>query len=270
MFARGVGALVRQRKQLSPFPRYMSDQSASGSGFSDDVPVVPPKKVGLWEDFIDIFYAPSDVFARRAKSGFGLPMLVVVVLIGLIFYASKGAMQPIMDAEFTRSMAKQSAQMTPEQLQMARSMNEKFAVVGIVIVMPILLFLLGLSIWVVGKFFNAKQTLGAALMVACYAYFPKVLESILNAIQLLLLDASSMNGRFRLSLGVARFLDPDTTSPLVIALVGRVDVFTIWVAILIGIGISVTGKIPRSKAMMAAVAVWFVGALPGVLGALRQ
>ncbi|MEO5816418.1 MAG: Yip1 family protein [Gemmatimonadaceae bacterium] len=230
----------------------------------------PPKKAALWEDFIDIFYAPSDVFARRANSGFGIPMLVVVVLIGLIFYASRGLMQPIMDAEFTRSMAKQSAKMTPEQLQMARSMNEKFAIIGIAVVMPILLFLLGLTTWVVGKFFDAKETLGAALMIACYAYFPKVVESVINAVQLLVLDPSSMNGRFRLSLGLGRFVDPDTASPVLLAALGRLDVFTIWVTILIGIGLSVTGKIPRSKAMIAAVVIWFVGALPTMLGALRQ
>lgn len=233
----------------------------------------PPKKAGLWEDFIDIFYEPSDVYARRINSGFGIPLLVVTVLIGVIFLASSGAMQPIMDAEFTRGMAsaqKANPNMTEAQLQTAKSFGATIAKIAAFIIVPITIFLTGLALWLVGKFFDAKQTLGAALMVTAYANVIKVLASIIMAIQLLLLDASSMNSILRLSLGVGRFLDPDTTSPILIALLGRVDVFTIWITILLGIGLSVTGKIPRSKAMIAAVIVWFVGAIPGLLGALRQ
>jgi hypothetical protein len=70
--------------------------------------------------------------------------------------------------------------------------------------------------------------------------------------------------------GIARFLDPDTTSPLLLALLNRVDVFTIWVTVLLGIGLAITGKIPRGKAMIAAVIVWLIGALPTVYPAAMQ
>ena len=50
----------------------------------------------------------------------------------------------------------------------------------------------------------------------------------------------------------------------------RVDVFTIWVTVLLAIGLSVTGKIPRQRAAIAAVIMWLVGALPTVLQAARQ
>ena len=38
-----------------------------------------PSKAGLWEDFVDIFYAPSSVFARRADGKFGLALLFLIV-----------------------------------------------------------------------------------------------------------------------------------------------------------------------------------------------
>jgi hypothetical protein len=136
--------------------------------------------------------------------------------------------------------------------------------------MPIAIFFTGLFLWIVGKFFGAKQTLGAALMVAAYANVIKVLGAIIGAVEVLLLDTSSMNGVMRLSLGVGRFFDPDTTSPVLMALVGRIDVFTIWVTILLGIGLSVTGRISRANAMLAAAIVWILGALPTLLPALRQ
>jgi hypothetical protein len=78
-----------------------------------------------------------------------------------------------------------------------------------------------------------------------------------------------MNGRFRLSLGVGRFFDPDATSPVLLGILGRVDLFTIWVTVLLAIGLSVTGGMSRSRAFTAAPLIWAAGALPIVLQALR-
>ena len=64
-----------------------------------------PSKAGLWEDFVDIFYAPSSVFARRSDGKFGLALLFLVVVGAVLFFVTKNAMQPIFDAEFTRQTA---------------------------------------------------------------------------------------------------------------------------------------------------------------------
>ena len=251
----------------------MSDLSASAPGDNLDAAPAPVKPASRWEDFIDIFYAPSSVYERRRNSGFGIPMVVVTVLIGVIFVANSGVMQPIMDAEFARGAAqamKQNPQITAESMEKMRSVGETFAKIGAFIFVPIAMFLTGLALWIVGKFFDAKQTLAAAIMVASYAYVPRILENIINGVQGLLMDPASLDGRYRLSLGAGRFLDPDTASPMLLALLGRVDVFTIWVTLLLAIGLAVTGKIPRSKAALAAAIVWLVGALPGVWQASRM
>ena len=72
-----------------------------------------------------------------------------------------------------------------------------------------------------------------------------------------------------MSLGVGRFFDPDTASPILLAIVGRLDVVTIWVTVLLAIGLAVTGRISRGKAAIAGVIMWIVGALPPLLTALR-
>ena len=56
-------------------------------------------------------------------------------------------------------------------------------------------------------------------------------------------------------------------SPALLGLLGRIDLFTIWVTVLLVIGLAVTGKIPRGRAAIAGVVMWFAGALP-VLGSL--
>ena len=117
---------------------------------------------------------------------------------------------------------------------------------------------------------EARQAYRTALVVAAYSYVPKIVESVLQGAQGLFLDPAQLNGRYRLTLGVGRFFDPDSTSQLLLAIVGRIDVFTIWVTILLAIGLSVTGGISRSRAFLAAPLIWAVGAVPSVLQALRS
>jgi hypothetical protein len=251
----------------------MSESTQGNLGTGDaprgDTPAGAPPKASRWEDFIDIFYAPSTVFARRAESGFLLPMVVVTVLTGVLYIMNGAVWSEVMDAEMTRALAKQSQQLTPEQLQRVRGFSETMAKVGSFAFVPIGIFLTGFMLWVCGKFVEAKQTIRQATMVAAFAFMPRIVEALVVAVQGLLMQPGSFNGRWRVSLGVGRFLDPDTTSPALLALVGRLDVFTIWVTVLLAIGLAVTGNISRSRAAIAAAIVWLLGAAPLLLQAAR-
>jgi hypothetical protein len=234
---------------------------------------VAAERAAVWEDFVDIFYAPSYVFARRENGSFWIPMLVVTLLVGTVYVLTSGAMQPIMDAEFNRQAAvamRKNPQITPEAMERFRHIASRIGQVMTFVSMPIIIAMIGTALWLVGKLFDARQTFKAALIVAAYSCVPKVLEAVVNGVQALMLDPVQLNGPFRVSLGLGRFFDPDVASPVLIALVGRINVFTIWVTILLAIGLSVTGKIPRARAAIAAAIVWILGAVPMTLQALRS
>jgi hypothetical protein len=231
-----------------------------------------PKPAGLWEDFIDIFYAPSEVFARRALAGPWAPLLIVTVAISALVYVNTGVLQPMMGAEFDRAMAatmKSNPQLTREMVDQFRTVGLRVAQFGGYFT-PIAIVCVGTMVWLIGKLFESRQAYGAAIMVAAYAFVPRILESVLNGLQGLVLDPETLDGHLRLTLGVGRFLNPDTVSPMLLALLGRIDLFTIWVTVLLAIGLSVTGGIPRARAFMAAPLIWAVGAIPLVLQALRS
>lgn len=236
-------------------------------------PAATPARISLWEDFVDIFTSPSEVFARRQDGGFWLPLIVVTVLIGVLFIACKGLMQPVMDAEFHRGAAaamRKNPQITEEQMASMRHFSEKFSGVFPFIFVPLGIFLTGITLWLIGKLFDATETARTAIVVAAYAFVPRIVETVVNAVQALILDPSSLTSHYAVTLGVGRFLDPDTASPFLLALLGRIDLFTIWVTVLLAIGLSVTGKIPRRRAAIAAACVWVIGALPALIGALRS
>jgi hypothetical protein len=235
-------------------------------------PVVTPR-AAVWEDFIDIFYAPSAVFRRRETSSAVIPIAVITLVCGVLFYLNSGAIQPMFDAEFDRQMAvamRQNPNIPAEAVERMRGFAVRMQQVGVFIFFPLAMLGVGVATWVAGKLVDAKQTFRAALVVGAYAYSPRIVDSVLLGLQGLFLDPTQLDGRFRLSLGIGRFLDPDTISPLLLAFAGRIDLITIWITALVAIGLCVTGRIPLTKAAIAAAIVWFVGGLPLIIPALRS
>ncbi len=230
------------------------------------------KPASLWEDFVDIFVSPSEVFERRRESGFLAPLLVFAIVTVVILLAGRNAMQPIMDSEFARGVAaatKKNPQITQQQMETGRAFTEKLTPIFIGIGALIMPLVIGVFLWLSGKIVSAKENIGAACMIAAYSLIPRLLDSLLRVVQAFVLDPSVLNGQYRVAISPARFLDPDTASPVLLALLGRIDLFTIWVTVLLAIGLAVVARIPRSRAAIAAFVVWIIGSLPALLTALR-
>jgi hypothetical protein len=232
-----------------------------------------PAKAGLWEDFVDIFYAPSSVFARRSDGKFGLALLFLVIVGAVLFFVTKNAMSPIMDAEFTRQTAaamRKNPNITAEQMASSRNFFEMLGPVFFAVVLTISVFGTGVILWLVGKLFDAKESVTAAIMIATYSEVPRIVQILTNAAQALVMSQDKLNAANSVGFNLARFMNPDTTSPVMIALGARVDLFTIWVTVLLAIGLHVVGNVSKQQAYIAAALTWVIGALPALFGALRS
>jgi hypothetical protein len=229
-------------------------------------------KAGLWEDFVDIFYAPSSVFARRSEGKFGMPLLFLVLVGTALFFLTKNATQPIMDAEFARQTAaamRKNPNMTAEQMASGRRFFEMLSPLFFAIGITFSVIATGFVLWLVGKLFDAKESVAAAIMIATYSEVPRLVQVLTNAAQALVMSPESLNSMNAVGFNLARFMDPDAASPVLVALASRVDLFTIWITVLLAIGLHVVGKISKQQAYIAAGITWLVGALPALLGALR-
>jgi len=234
-------------------------------------PAPAQAKASVWEDFLDIFYAPSQVFARRMDGKFGLALVVLVIASAALAYAAMQALEPAFTGEIDRQMAQAAAQnpnVTPEQLEGMRSFGSAMMLGYAIIGVPIMVMLTGLVLWLVGKLFDSQQTVGQALMVATYANFPRVLGGLLMTLQGLVMDTSHMDRLSKVTFSAARFA-PDGTSEGLLAILTRVEVFTIWVTVLLAIGLHITGRVNKGNAYLAAFIVFVVGSIPAVLQALR-
>ncbi|HEX6534657.1 MAG TPA: YIP1 family protein [Gemmatimonadaceae bacterium] len=229
-------------------------------------------KPSVWEDFVDIFVSPAEVFARRADNGFGIALLVLAIVITILAIGTKSLMQPVFDAEFARRMAhaaQTNPQLTPDRIAAAK----KYAGVGIYvagIMLAIRVVVVGIVLWFVGKLFDSRMSLNSAFVVATYSYFPLIIGLVVSAIIAFFLDPASITGVYSVSVGLGRFFDPATTSPALLAVLGRVDFFILWITALLGVGTYVVGKVTKGQAAVVAVLMWVIGTIFPLLGALRQ
>ena len=241
----------------------MTDATASAS---------PPSKASLWEDFIDIFYQPSSVFERRREGQFGMALLILAVVTGILAFALHNGLAPVMDAVMAKQQAAALAKnpnLTADQLSMMSGFAEKMSKFGAIIFVPIIAVIGAALIWIIGKFVDTKVTFAAAMMIAVYSGVPRVLQTIVTALQGLLMSPESITSANSVSIGPARFL-PDSTNAGLAAVLNNLDVFTIWIFVLIAIGIAVVARVPIKRAAITAFLVWLVTLLPSIYQGISQ
>jgi hypothetical protein len=190
----------------------------------------------------------------------------------VLFFATKTAMQPIFDAEISRGMAlaaKQNPGLTPEQLEKGRSFAMTATSIFPIVLMPIMIFLLGAAVTVAGKVVGGTLGFAQGTTIAVFAMFPRLVDTVSSALQALLMDESRLNSRWSVSVGPGRLFNPEAATSVLLAMVGRLDVFTLWITVLVGVGLKVVAKVPAAQAAMGAAMVWLLGALPGLYQAFR-
>jgi hypothetical protein len=239
------------------------NDASPGSGYTPGSQT-PADKASAVEDFIDIFASPAQVYARREKSGFGIQLLIVTALMGLFTFANRGVMSQIFDAMYSKratEMMAKNPRITAEMMESQKGISETFGMIFGYVGTPVMILVLAILVWLFARIFSAKISYGQAALITTLAWIPRLIGSLLTTIQVALTDTSTVHNPYELSASPARFVDEAAVGSKVYALLGNLDVFSIWSTILIGIGIAVIAKAPRQRGYMAAAALFIVGTL---------
>lgn len=212
------------------------------------------------EDFIDIFHAPSDVFARRRDASVWPVLLVVTGLMMVASYIFFTLLGPAFERDLLRSMADAPA----EQRNAVMGFAKWSTLFGAVVAVPVSVLVLGLVLWLVGKLFDADQPFRAACIVIAFSWMPRVVESIVTALQAFVVDVNAVPSLASISLSPARLVDA-AADPMLAQVLMRLGPFVLWSYVIIAIGLKVTGRVSGPKAAVAAAIVWVVGTVPALL-----
>jgi hypothetical protein len=233
----------------------MADVTSTPTATPSSSPAAP--RASFAEDFVDIFYAPSQVFERRRTASPWPVILVVTGLVAISAYIYFTLLGPVLE----RDMARTLSTLPEEQRAAGAAFGRWSTLFAVVFGVPIISFLLGLVVWLLAKLFDADQPFRAAVLVVAFSWMPRVLESILGAVQAFVLDVNTIPSLAAASFSPARFIDA-AANPGLAQLLMRFSPFVLWAYALIAIGVAVTGRIPRGKAALVAVIAWVIGTVP--------
>ncbi|NUQ21888.1 MAG: YIP1 family protein [Gemmatimonadaceae bacterium] len=233
----------------------------------------PASQPSVLDDIIEIFYAPSRVFARqRDNPRFWGAFIILSILFALGVWVMMRNLASVMDAQMSRQMAealRKNPQLTQDQLERGRRIGEMMAPISGLFIAVITTLILGVVIWVIGKFFDSKADVNQGLMIATFASFPKVIDLILAAVLALVLGTDNIPNMLVATPSLARFA-PTGIAPQLLGLLSRLSIGIVWATILIAIGLHVVGRIPKARAYAAAVIIWLLGSALVIATAARS
>jgi Yip1 domain len=218
-----------------------------------------PPRTAPWEDVLDIFYAPRQVFERRRDGKYAIALVVLCLVTVAVFFLSMQMNEALQDVELARSFRDRG--MTAEQIAQAKEMAAKFgkfAVYFLPIFVAIGSWISGLIIMVLGNMMGGKFKFAQGTAIAVLASMPELLGRVLVGVQSLFIDTTTAAHRYSFSFNVARFL-PAGTNNWLLKLGALIDPFVIWGLILVGVGAFIIGRMEKEKAAVLAIVVALVG-----------
>ncbi|MBC7841674.1 MAG: YIP1 family protein [Gemmatimonadaceae bacterium] len=218
-----------------------------------------PAKTSAWEDVLDIFYSPRQVFERRRDGKYLIALVVLCLLTVVVYFLSLQMNEALQEVEMARTFRERG--FTPEQMAQAKSGAAKFSGL-IVYFLPIFVaigsWISGGIITLLGKMMGGKFTFAQGTAIAVLASMPELLGRVLVGVQSLLIDTSTAAHRYSFSFNASRFL-PGGTNNWLLKLGALADPFVIWGIVLIGVGAFVIGRMEKEKAAVLAIVVALVG-----------
>lgn len=223
----------------------------------------PPAPADRWEDYIDVFISPAELFRRRAKSSLTHPVVTLALLSMIIYFV----MLPLNSALFEANVQ------SPEAADFMEQWGGLFRIAGGLFV-PVTV-LVGVAfaavlLWLGARVTTIDVALRDTFLIATFAAFIYLLQTVAAGLAVMLVDPPIDQVR-DLSFGVLRFTGGDDMNPFLVALLGRFDVFVLWQAAVWAIGLRVLGRTTAGKAFTAAGIAWLLAGIPrAFMGLLPQ
>ncbi|HWV58879.1 MAG TPA: YIP1 family protein [Longimicrobiales bacterium] len=229
-------------------------------------PAVAVERAPFWEDVVDIYTSPRAVFERRREAPY-IPALVTLTLaMTLLTVAFQLSMGDAMFAAMRQSIEASGAELPAEQIAQMQRISMFTAPLGALIMTPIAAVVTGLMVWGLGAVLGARMTFRAGVLIAAFSAFPRIISMIVSIFQGVLLDPLALH---HVSISPARFIAIDG-SPLLVAALGRLDLFVLWSTALVAIGVATIARTSSGRAWAVALIVWALSALPLLVGPLTM
>lgn len=229
------------------------------------VPVAETQPLSEVARVVDTFVAPSKTFADiRRSASWWLPFVLICIVTGVFAYTvlHKVGLPTLVDSVIhsNASLGDRIANSTPDQVAKIRSsieMQFKFMYIAPVFILIVALIVAGVFLGTANFIFGGKANYKQMLAVWFYGTLPIIFISLLTIITLFAgMQSDSFNIKNTVGTNIGYFLQGGDSPHWLSTLLSSVDVFAIWSAILLTIGVSIVAGIKRSSAAIVVFGWW--------------
>jgi hypothetical protein len=228
------------------------------------------------ERVVDTFIAPTKTFTDILRSSsWWLPFLIGAIL-GLAFayvILNKVGLPTLVDGviHHSKMLEDQINSATPDVAAKIRERigtNFKFSYAAPVIGLLIGVICAGILLGSANFIFGGKAKYKQMLAVWFYGTLPLVLFNLLVIVSAYTgLGGDSFDINNALGTNIGYYLSGGDTPHWLVTLLSSVDIFAIWIAVLLTIGVSIVAGIKRSSAAIVVFGWWFLFVMLKVIGA---
>jgi hypothetical protein len=221
------------------------------------------------ERLMGVFISPGETFEDVArKPGFWAPLITLIL--GSVAVVEtmlwKIGMERIVRMQLSQNS--RTASMSPEDLDKIVAAQVKYgAIFAHVVGPPIgLLVIAGIGILIVNVIFGARSSFKTVFSLVCYADLVTLLGAIMSIALMFFGDPDHFNSANPVPGNVGFFLNPHDVSKPLYALASSADIFSIWLLILLGIGLSkgTGGKVKPTPIFLVFTGIWLLWVLAKV------
>jgi hypothetical protein len=237
-----------------------------------------PAGMGEFSRIAGVFFEPKKAFTDIAARPRWIVPVLLIALVSLcltFMYSQRGGWRVLIEQQIANSS--RQPQGTPEQQQQGIEMGVKVAtIIGYVVplIIPVMfLIIAGVLTGITAGILSAPVKFSQVFAIVCYANLPGIIKAALTMVVMQMKSLADFTFSNPLMFNPGAFMDPKTSSKFLYSLATALDLFSLWIMLLIAVGLKAAAgkKLSFGGAFFAVAMPWAVyvlgaAAIAGMFG----